>query len=209
MLEKTIKIDKEIKSSSSIDDNQFSLKNFTFKQIEEEDNSFSCSEDTKVEKDNSFSCSEETKVEVNVFDVASYILKKIGKISSMKLQKLVYYCQVWSLVWDEQPLFPEKIKAWANGPVIGELFFQLKGLFLVDENDLLVGNYRKLNHTQIETIDAVIDYYGDKSAQWLIELTHDEYPWRKARIGIVEGDRSTRIVDLDTIAEYYSSLSDD
>ena len=195
MPEKKIEIDKDINSSSSLEDEQFSLNNYQIVTIKG--------------NNNSFSSSVETRVAVDVFDVASYILKKIGKISSMKLQKLVYYCQVWSLVWDEQPLFSEKIKAWANGPVIGELFFQLKGLFLVDENDLLVGNYRKLNHTQIETIDAVIDYYGDKSAQWLIELTHDEYPWRKARIGIVEGDRSTRIVDLDTIAEYYSSLSDD
>ena len=32
----------------------------------------------------------------------------------MKLQKLVYYSQAWSLIWDEKPLFEEEIEAWAK-----------------------------------------------------------------------------------------------
>ena len=58
----------------------------------------------------------------------------------------------------------------------------------------------------METIEIVLDYYGDKSAQWLIELTHNEFPWQNARVGIPEGIRSNRIIELDSIAEYYSSL---
>ena len=58
----------------------------------------------------------------SVFDVAKYVLKKTGQITTMKLQKLVYYCQAWSLAWDGKPLFPEEFKAWANGPVCQELF---------------------------------------------------------------------------------------
>ena len=38
-----------------------------------------------------------------VHDVAAYILQKLGKMTTMKLQKLVYYSQAWSLVWDEKP----------------------------------------------------------------------------------------------------------
>lgn len=34
----------------------------------------------------------------NVHDVAAYDLKKSGPMTAMKLQKLVYYCQAWSLV---------------------------------------------------------------------------------------------------------------
>lgn len=156
--------------------------------------------------DDSSSTNEQTNVHTNVFDVASYILHKLGRISTMKLQKLVYYSQAWSLVWDEKPLFSETIKAWANGPVIGELFYQLMGLFLVDENDLVIGNYNKLNEPQLETINAVLEHYGDKSAQWLIELSHMEEPWKNAREGLSEVERSSRIVELDKIAEYYSSL---
>ena len=60
---------------------------------------------------------------VNVFDVVDYILNKLGKMSVLKLQKLVYYSQAWSLVWDEKQLFDEEIQAWANGPIIKDLLF--------------------------------------------------------------------------------------
>ena len=54
----------------------------------------------------------------SVQDVAAYILEKQGGMTAMKLEKLVYYSQSWSLVWDEKPLFGEDIQAWANGPVM-------------------------------------------------------------------------------------------
>ena len=54
----------------------------------------------------------------SVSDVASYILNKLAPaetdriVTSWKLQKLVYYCQAWSLVWDERELF---LSAWKLG----------------------------------------------------------------------------------------------
>ena len=59
---------------------------------------------------------------VDVKDVAQYILDKQGGMTTWKLQKLVYYCQAWSLVWDDEPLFPDDIEAWANGPVVRKLY---------------------------------------------------------------------------------------
>ncbi|OPX26067.1 MAG: hypothetical protein B1H05_03025 [Candidatus Cloacimonas sp. 4484_140] len=143
---------------------------------------------------------------VNVYDVASYILSKLGSISTMKLQKLVYYSQAWSLVWDEEPLFPERIEAWANGPVIPRLFFQHKGFFKISMSELGLGNQNKLNNKQKETIDVVLDYYGNKSAQWLIELSHMEKPWIETRRGLRDGEESNREIPLDLISQYYSSL---
>lgn len=63
----------------------------------------------------------------NAFDVAKYILEVKGTMSTMKLQKLCYYAQAWSLVWDDKPLFDEEFEAWANGPVCRELFFKTQG----------------------------------------------------------------------------------
>ena len=67
----------------------------------------------------------------NVYDVAKYVLKKLGSMSTMKLQKEVYYCQAWSLGWDGKSLFDEDFQAWANGPVCPELFSRHKGLFWI------------------------------------------------------------------------------
>lgn len=54
---------------------------------------------------------------MNVFDVAKYILHELGAIQVWKLHKLIYYCQAWSLVWDDEPLFEENFYAWDNGPL--------------------------------------------------------------------------------------------
>ena len=141
---------------------------------------------------------------VTVFDVAAYILDKLGSISSMKLQKLTYYCQAWSLVWDETPLFSERIEAWANGPVIPDLFSYHRGQFIVSE--ILIGNIDNLNSQQRETIDAVLGFYGDKPAQWLIDLSHSEMPWQITRKDIKENEFCNREIPIETIAEYYSSI---
>jgi uncharacterized phage-associated protein len=138
-----------------------------------------------------------------VLDVAEYILSKCGPMTTMKLQKLVYYCQAWSLVWDSHPLFEERIEAWANGPVVPDLYNAHRGQFTV----LTVGgNASALDKDAIETIDAVLDFYGNRDAQWLSDLTHQEDPWRNARRGLAPGEPSSREIKHAELAEYYMGL---
>jgi uncharacterized phage-associated protein len=68
------------------------------------------------------------------------------------------------------------------------------------------GNPDDLDGTARETIDAVMSFYGEKSAQWLSDLTHSEQPWIEARHGVAEGDRCNVEITLATMAEYYASL---
>lgn len=140
-----------------------------------------------------------------VFDTAKYILHSKGRMSTMKLQKLCYYCQAWSLVWDDTELFPEEFEAWANGPVCRDLFTQTRGQFSVTEDDE-PGDISNLTAEQKETIDSVLDYYFPHNAQWLSELTHLEEPWQLAREGIPAGVGSTNIITKESMAMYYGSL---
>jgi uncharacterized phage-associated protein len=141
----------------------------------------------------------------SVFDVAQYILTKLGEITTWKLQKLCYYSQAWSLVWDEKPLFNERIEAWANGPVVPELYNKHKGSYYIAAID---GDPDKLNKQQIETIDLVIKVYGGKTSTWLSELTHTEAPWINARQReqLGPGERGNSEITLDDMAEYYCGL---
>lgn len=75
-----------------------------------------------------------------VFDTAKYILNKMGKVSTMKLQKLCYYAQAWSIAWTEKPLFDERIEAWVNGPVFPDLFKAHKGKFMISVDEIEIGN---------------------------------------------------------------------
>jgi len=139
-----------------------------------------------------------------VFDVAAYILAKNGEMSAMKLQKLVYYSQAWSLVWDERPLFRERIEAWANGPVCPALYAAHRGAFVVAT--LPKGDVGALDVVARETIDSVLHAYGSKAAHWLSDLTHAERPWRDAREGLAPDDRSEREITHAAMQEYYASL---
>ena len=141
---------------------------------------------------------------LTVFDTAAYILKKKGAMTTMKLQKLLYYSQAWSLVWEDVPLFEEKIEAWTNGPVIRELFYFHRGQFEI--SNITVGNSDLLDEKQRDTVDSVIDFYGDRTTQWLIELTHTEDPWKSARAGIPISERSSNEITLSSLYEYYSKL---
>jgi uncharacterized phage-associated protein len=138
-------------------------------------------------------------------DVAEYVLKRFGAISAMKLQKLVYYCQAWSLVWDGRPLFDDEIEAWANGPVAPVLYRAHRGESLVH---LVGGNAEEIAADAVaqETIASVLEFYGDKSSQWLSDLTHAERPWKDARGDLPPGAPGTRAINRDAMAAYYSQL---
>src|SRR5690242_14794168 len=94
----------------------------------------------------------------NVHDVAAYILQRRGQMTAMKLQKLVYYAQAWSLVWDDEPLFPEEIQAWANGPVVRALYERHRGQFKLHAWPF--GNPEALDENQQDTVQRVLEYYG-------------------------------------------------
>lgn len=140
-----------------------------------------------------------------LLDVAVYILEKQGEMTAMKLQKLVYYCQAWALVWDEHPLFESIIEAWANGPVAPELYVCHRGQFSVNKGSI-PGEPNNLTANEKDTIESVLKFYGDKPSQWLSELTHQEDPWLNARAGLNPGERGHAEITQAAMAEYYGSL---
>lgn len=139
-----------------------------------------------------------------VHDVAAYILSRSGEMSAMKLQKLVYYSQAWHLVWADEPLFPERIEAWANGPVVRDLYDAHRGMFSVAEWPR--GNPDGLTPSERETIDVVLDNYGNLDGRQLSHLTHGENPWAHARRGLPPTARSSVEITPEAMQMYYSTL---
>ena len=142
-----------------------------------------------------------------VYDVAKYVLDKYGAMSAMKLQKLIYYCQAMSLVWDDVPLFEEEFEAWAKGPVCRELFNAHKGKSMLKDSKFLKSynpDVSKLNAEQIETINVVVDSLMDLPPYRLSDMVHQEKPWIEARAGCPDGFRCTNIITKDSMQEYYA-----
>jgi uncharacterized phage-associated protein len=137
-------------------------------------------------------------------DVAAYILSQQAPMSTWKLQKLVYYSQAWHLAWEDGPIFSEQIQAWANGPVVYELFDKHRGQFSVAEWPW--GNADNLGANERDTIDAVLKGYGNMDGRQLSHLTHAEAPWREARVGLDPTDRSNTPISLPSMQAFYSAL---
>ncbi len=137
--------------------------------------------------------------ELNVFDVAKYILENTEPMTTLKLQKLCYYAQAWSLVRDEEPLFHETIEAWSDGPVCLALYEYHNHI------DDMPGDSKKLDDKQRKTIDAVIKRYGH-----LVDLTQIvrcEKPWAEARKQWLNtGEGADKVITHDSLNEYFTPL---
>lgn len=146
----------------------------------------------------------------NVLDTAQYIIelfrdKNRLPITAMKLQKLVYYSQAWSMVWDGKAIFDEPIQAWKDGPVCPALYNVHRGSLNV--NYIAAGRSWMLTQNHKETIQGVFDNYGSLSAEQLSDLTHMESPWKEARCGLAPTEKGDTVITLYAMAEYYRDLN--
>lgn len=139
----------------------------------------------------------------SVFNVVKYIVKKTGPINKIKLQKLAYYCKVWSLIWDGKTLFKENAEAWIFGPAIKELHEAFNHDKLYVDSFVNVDNENVLTKYDKRIIDEVLGGYSRRTTQWLMELSISETPWIEARKGLDQNERGTNIISEKLIYDFY------
>ena len=142
--------------------------------------------------------------------IANWFLANIGReagdlITHLKLQKLVYYAQAWSLAARGKPLFSEDFQAWAHGPVAPSLFraFRAYGMDPIPAP----ASVPRLDPETVELLEEVLDVYGEHSARKLEQLTHRERPWRDARGDLSPEARSDAVISKDAMRSFYGDLS--
>ncbi len=143
-----------------------------------------------------------------VHDVAAYILSKAAPMSAMKLQKLCYYAYGYHLAWEDEPMFPERFEAWANGPVAPALYACHRGRFNLNAEDI-TGDPKALTTGQRESVDIVLETFNQYTAHQLSEMSHQtEGPWDMARrrAGARELERSNEELSDVDMFEYFSRL---
>ena len=144
----------------------------------------------------------------HVQDAAAYILHAQGPMSAMRLQKLCYYAYGYHLAWESRQLFPEWFEARANGPVCPELYARHRGQFTLADG-AIAGAPQDLDDGERESIDLVLQAYGDFTAHQLSVMTHRDPPWMnaRARAGAIPLERSTEPLRDDEIFEYFDGLA--
>jgi len=142
------------------------------------------------------------------FDVANYYLslpnEDVGdSITHLKLQKLLYYAQGFSLALYGESLFEEPIEAWEHGPVIRVLYDQYKGL---GANPIPVPegiDFSKYGEQTKGLLNEVYEQYGQFSAWKLRDMSHEEEPWIKGN------NRASKIISNAYLKKFFSTQIED
>lgn len=142
-------------------------------------------------------------------DIANWFLMAVDResgdsITHLKLQKLLYYAQAWTLALLKKPLFDEEIQAWMHGPVIPEVFtkyaeYSYKEIPAPNPEECI-----EIDKEHEEILEKVMDSYGIFQAKYLEELTHSEVPWKLARGGLSKEAKCTNIITKESMEEFYT-----
>jgi uncharacterized phage-associated protein len=153
--------------------------------------------------------------------VANFVLDECDAagvaVTHLALQKIVYFCHVWSLIELGQPLVRQSFEAWEHGPVLQYLYREFKEFGpnpLRDrarqlnprngQREVVAYDFAKPTR---ELLIKVVAIYSRFSASILRELSHAPGgPWDRVwhhRGNINPGMR----IDNRDIAQFYSRMS--
>jgi uncharacterized phage-associated protein len=135
-------------------------------------------------------------------------------VTNLALQKLVYFCHVWSLIELERPLVKHSFEAWDYGPVLPYLYREFKSF---DRSPIttrakalepLSGASRIVEH-QFDSdtrafLEKVVSFYSQLRASDLVKLSHAEGgPWDETwnHAGVVNPGMK---IKEDSIVRFYS-----
>lgn len=153
-------------------------------------------------------------------EIANFILdfceSNKRSVTNLALQKLVYFCHVWSLVRFNKPLIRHKFEAWEFGPVLPYLYREFKHFDRSPINgrakrlDPLTGKSRLVAYSFDEEtcrlLRETVEFYSRIGTKHLVELSHVEGgPWFNVWYHEATVNPGMAIED-DTIQNYYSKI---
>lgn len=141
----------------------------------------------------------------SALDVAKYVINHEHnngrEISNLRLQKLLYFVQAKILVETGDTCFDDTMEAWDYGPVVPIVYHEYK---IFGSLDISLG-YMEVNIDKkiAKFIDLIIDYCSNFPTYQLVEITHNQNPWRQAY------KRGAKIeIKASAIKEYFISRDD-
>lgn len=131
------------------------------------------------------------------------LFNNLSEITPLALQKLLYFCQGYSLALESAPIFPEECEAWPHGPVCQEIYHLFKSFKYnpIDDDRFIILNNSKeaLSDREKQIIDLVSTTFGAYSGKTLETITHNEDPWKNTPLN------ST--IKKSLIKKYYKSVN--
>ena len=155
------------------------------------------------------------RTEYKAIDVARHIVNytnEQGKtVSNLKLQKLLYFVQGFFLALLDRPCFSDEIEAWDFGPVVPVVHRNFKEFgsnsipkvtTVYDcEKETFIEYIDSIDELDKRLINAITDNMSKYSATRLVEITHNQAPWKK-----VYKPYMNNIISTDSIKECFEEF---
>lgn len=130
--------------------------------------------------------------------------EELDPLTNLRLQKLLYYAQAWSLVIRESELFSEEIQAWRHGPVVPKVYYALPNDQGADcIHPVFFEDAPSLDKEDAIFVRSVWEAYNQYSALKLSRMTHEERPWQKAWGGRPLDGTGTDPIQVDDLEDYF------
>jgi uncharacterized phage-associated protein len=143
-------------------------------------------------------------------EIARYIVgffhEEQEPITNLRLQKLLYYVQGWSLAILDRPAFSERLEAGAHGPVQRGVYdeYAEDGWKPIDKGVAMP----PLDSDLRELIELVLQAYGGESGYALEIRTHHEAPWLEARNRLDKHARSDAVISQESMKGFFKNLGE-
>ena len=123
----------------------------------------------------------------NLKNICLKLMKNNEKITNLRLQKFLYFIQVFCLIKYDTPAFNEKIEAWPYGPVVPEAYFAYKRMELrLNVNEPIILD---------EKIEIAITQVTEMFSGWndfsIVDLTHEYSIWKNKINSVLSGKEMT------------------
>lgn len=106
------------------------------------------------------------------------------EVGNLRIQKLLYFIQAYTLVKFGCPAFEAEIEAWPYGPVVPEVYFAYKNNYFLDSLEAEI----QLDSGVEEAIVTIVNAFRDWKDFQLVDLTHSYETWSN-KISSLYNDR--------------------
>ncbi|PZV97707.1 putative phage-associated protein [Metamycoplasma auris] len=121
------------------------------------------------------------------------------------MQMLTYYAEAWSWALFGNGLLNDAwFEAWVHRPMSPQIWNDFKDYRFCDIQKEEPNDY-VFDKKTLDLLESVFYTYGHKSGFELEALGRSETPWRKARNGLFEFDKSNERIDSNEMKNYYKS----
>ncbi len=122
-------------------------------------------------------------------NIASEIIRQYGEhqkpITNLKLQKILYYVQTYSLQNSGHALFDDDFQAWRHGPVIPEVYDIFRKYVSDDikkDDQTVLSNRVEIDETSKSMVEKIVEKTLPLDAWDMVYKTHETRPWKDTYI---------------------------